>query len=80
MLKIYGLNQHYSFWTDNRSNSKGIAKTNYANADTLYKIGMGRFQVGTVTQDELLKLELSLLNAEQALSMAQLEEKERRQV
>ncbi len=54
---------------------KGIAKTNYANADTLYKIGMGRFQVGTVTQDELLKLELSLLNSEQALSMAQLEEK-----
>lgn len=54
---------------------KGIAKTNYANADTLYKIGLGRFQVGTVTQDELLKLELSLLNAEQSLSMAQLEEK-----
>ncbi len=54
---------------------KGIAITNYANADTLYKIGMGRFQVGTVTQDELLKLELSYLNAEQALSMAQLEEK-----
>jgi outer membrane protein TolC len=54
---------------------KGIAETNYANADTLYKIGKGRFQVGTVTQDELLKLELSLLNSEQALSMAQLEEK-----
>lgn len=54
---------------------KGIAETNYANADTLYKIGKGRFQVGTVTQDELLKLELSLLNAEQALSMANLEEK-----
>lgn len=53
---------------------KGIAETNYANADTLYKIGQGRFQVGTVTQDELLKLELSYLNAEQALSMAQLEE------
>ncbi|MEZ5103626.1 MAG: TolC family protein [Draconibacterium sp.] len=54
---------------------KGIAETNYSNADTLYKIGQGRFQVGTVTQDELLKLELSLLNAEQALSLAQLEEK-----
>lgn len=54
---------------------KGIAETNYSNADTLYKIGSGRFQVGTVTQDELLKLELSLLNAEQALSMAKLEEK-----
>lgn len=54
---------------------KGIAETNFANADTLFKIGKGRFQVGTVTQDELLKLELSLLNAEQALSMAKLEEK-----
>lgn len=54
---------------------KGIAETNFANADTLYKIGSGRFQVGTVTQDELLKLELSLLNAEQALSLAELEEK-----
>ncbi|PIF05687.1 MAG: hypothetical protein CSA36_05280 [Draconibacterium sp.] len=54
---------------------RGIAETNLANADTLYKIGKGRFQVGTVTQDELLELELSLLNAQQALSMAQLEEK-----
>ncbi len=54
---------------------KGIAETNFSNADTLYKIGQGRFQVGTVTQDELLKLELSFLNSEQALSMAQLEEK-----
>ena len=53
---------------------KGIAETNYANADTLYRIGQGRFQVGTVTQDELLKLELSFLNAEQSLSMAKLEE------
>lgn len=54
---------------------RGIAKTNFANADTLYKIGQGRFQVGTVTQDELLKMELDRLNAEQALSLAQLEEK-----
>ena len=54
---------------------KGIAETNYANADTIYNIGKGRFQVGTITQDELLNLELRLLNTEQALSMAQLEEK-----
>ena len=54
---------------------KGIAETNYSNADTLYKIGQGRFHVGTVTQDELLKLELSFLNSEQALSMAELDEK-----
>lgn len=40
-----------------------IAETNYSNADTLYNIGRGRFEIGTVTQDELLDLELSLLNA-----------------
>lgn len=53
----------------------GIAEMNYSNADTLYRIGKGRFQVGTVTQDELLELELSLLNSQQALSLAKLEEK-----
>ncbi len=53
----------------------GISRTNLANADTTYKIGKGRFQVGTVTQDELLKMELDLLNAEQAFSLAKLEEK-----
>ncbi len=50
-----------------------IAQNNMANADTLYKIGKGRFQVGTVTQDELLNLELNQLNAQQALSKAKLE-------
>lgn len=49
---------------------KSIAETNFANTDTLYKIGKGRFKVGTVTQDELLKLELNLLNAEQSLNVA----------
>lgn len=50
-----------------------IARNNMSNADTLYKIGKGRFQVGTVTQDELLNLELNQLNSQQALSKANLE-------
>ncbi len=50
-----------------------IANTNMANADTLYKIGKGRYQVGTVTQDELLNLELSFMNATLALTRANLE-------
>jgi outer membrane protein TolC len=50
---------------------KLISETNLTNADTLYKIGEGRFKVGTVTQDELLTLELSKLNAEQALNVAE---------
>ena len=49
-----------------------IANTNMANADTLYKIGRGRFQVGTVTQDELLNLELGFMNAKLALTRAHL--------
>ena len=50
-----------------------IAENNQSNADTLYKIGKGRFQVGTVTQDELLNLELNQLNATQSLNQAKLE-------
>lgn len=50
-----------------------ISETNLANADTLYNIGKGRFQVGTVTQDELLDLELSYMNAQLALTKAKLQ-------
>lgn len=50
-----------------------ISENNMANADTVYKIGKGRFQVGTITQDQLLTLELGQLNAQQALSKAKLE-------
>jgi len=49
-----------------------IAETNLANADTLFKIGQGRYQVGTVTQDELLNLELSFMNANLALTQSNL--------
>ncbi len=50
-----------------------IAQTNLSNADTLYRIGQGRFEIGTVTQDELLDLELSYLNANMSLSEAKLD-------
>ncbi len=47
-----------------------ISTTNLANADTLYQLGKGRYQVGTVTQDELLNMELTLTNAKLALTKA----------
>ncbi len=50
--------------------NRRIADVNYANADTLYRIGKGRFEIGTITQDELLDLELSLLNARLEVSRA----------
>lgn len=50
-----------------------IAENNKASADTLYTIGKGRFQVGTVTQDELLNLQLKQLQADQSLNSARME-------
>ncbi|MCG8579480.1 MAG: TolC family protein [Bacteroidales bacterium] len=47
-----------------------IAETNLANADTLFNVGKGRFQIGTVTQDELLDLELTYLNAKMSRTRA----------
>jgi outer membrane protein TolC len=47
-----------------------IATTNLANADTLYQIGKGRYQVGTLTQDELLNFELNLMNSRIAVTRA----------
>lgn len=47
-----------------------VAEKNLAISDTLYKISSGRFQVGTVTQNDLLSMELRLLNSKQALSRA----------
>ena len=47
-----------------------ICTTNLANADTLYQIGKGRYQVGTLTQDELLNFQLNLMNAKIALTRA----------
>jgi outer membrane protein TolC len=47
-----------------------ISNTNLANADTLYQLGKGRYQVGTVTQDELLNMELTLMNAKLAVTRA----------
>ncbi len=48
-----------------------IAETNLANADTLYNVGQGRFQIGTVTQDELLDMELTYLNAKMSKTQAE---------
>ncbi len=47
-----------------------IAQKNYANTDTLYQIAKGRYQLGTIAENELLQMELSFLNAGTALNEA----------
>lgn len=67
---------HYFFNTITAEINQRIAEVNYSNADTLYNIGKGRFEIGTVTQDELLDLELSLLNARLAVSRSEINMKQ----
>jgi outer membrane protein TolC len=47
-----------------------IAQKNMANTDTLYQIATGRYQLGTIAENELLQMELSRLNSETALNEA----------
>lgn len=41
-----------------------IACANYASADTLYRYASGRYRIGTITQNEMLQLEVNKLNEE----------------
>ncbi len=41
-----------------------IANMNYANADTLYRLSQGRYNLGTIAENDMLQMELSFLNAE----------------
>jgi len=50
--------------------NKQIAEMNYSNADTLFRIAKGRYQLGTIAEDELLEMQLSWLNAETARKQA----------
>lgn len=43
-----------------------------SNADTLYEISKGRFEVGKIAETELLQIELSVANAENSLAQATL--------
>ena len=48
--------------------NREIAQTNMKNADTLYQIAKGRYNLGTIAEDELLQMELSYLNAGTAIN------------
>ncbi len=47
-----------------------IAKINYHNSDTLYRIAQGRYNIGTIAEDDLLQMQLRFLNAGTALNQA----------
>lgn len=57
--------------------NKQIAEMNYSNADTLFRIAKGRYQLGTIAEDELLQMQLSWLNAETARKEADMNLRDR---
>lgn len=57
--------------------NRQIAATNYLNADTLWQIAQGRYQLGTIAEDELLQMQLSWLNAETARKEAEMNLRDR---
>jgi len=69
-LSIQSVNRYFDLLRDQLSLEN--AKKNYANNDTIYKIGEGRYGYGKISENELLQLELSLLNSEMALDQENL--------
>ncbi|MCX6325808.1 MAG: TolC family protein [Bacteroidia bacterium] len=57
--------------------NKRIAEMNYSNADTLWRIARGRYELGTIAEDELLQMQLSWLNAETARKEADMNLRDR---
>lgn len=49
------------------------AQLNYANTDTLYQIARGRYNIGTIAENELLQMELSYLNAGSSVNEAEID-------
>ena len=47
-----------------------IAQTNYANTENILKIAKMKFELGKVTRNEILQLQLELLNAKKAVGTA----------
>jgi len=57
--------------------NRQIANMNYSNADTLWRIAKGRYDLGTIAQDELLQMQLSWLNAETSRKQAEMNLRDR---
>lgn len=53
-----------------------MARQNFASADTLYRMAQGRYEIGTITENEMLQLEINRLNEETNVMDAEINMKE----
>lgn len=73
-LELVSVNTVTRFFDLARAQSNlQIAQVNFANADTLYIFAKGRYNIGTITENEMLQLEINRLTEESNMSNAQLE-------
>ncbi|HRY98847.1 MAG TPA: TolC family protein [Bacteroidales bacterium] len=70
-VSLTGINRFFDVLISRQRLS--IAQTNEANYDTLYKIAIGRYNLGKIAENELLQLELSLLQSQGEVEDARLE-------
>lgn len=59
LVAAYAVNRFFNLAS--AQTSLEIADYNYANADTLYRFAQGRYNIGTITENEMLQLELNML-------------------
>lgn len=57
-----------------------IASSNYASADTLFRYAEGRYNIGTITENEMLQLEINKLTEETNMMNARIEVEDQMQV
>src|SRR5690554_689062 len=54
-------------------NSWQSAAYNYASADTLFQYAEGRYEIGTITENEMLQLEINFLTEQTNMMNARIE-------
>ena len=57
-----------------------IAMSNYASADTLYRYAQGRYNIGTITESDMLQLEINKLSEETNMMNARIEVENQMQI
>ena len=57
-----------------------IASSNYASADTLYRYAEGRYNIGTITENEMLQLEINKLTEETNMMNARIQVEDQMQI
>lgn len=67
--------QHFFALAVAQSNLE-MARINYASADTLYRFAQGRYKIGTITENDMLQLEINRLTEETACMDAEVEVKD----